>query len=160
VELFSSLSDEELMALAESVKPAPFARGEMITQQGKKAHWLYVLTSGEAEVKVTRDGTEKHVAHIVAPNFFGEMALMTGAAREATVIAASDVQCLRVDRDDFSALVRKRPQIATEISAMLAERRVALNAVLEGLSANGADKVREERNLILRAIKDFFGLNA
>jgi small-conductance mechanosensitive channel/CRP-like cAMP-binding protein len=159
--LFAKLSTEERARLAEGVRPAPFAAGEVITRQGAAAHWLYILTKGEAEVRIAGpDGTDTKVADIKAPSFFGEMALMTGAAREATVIAMTDVECLRVDKDDFRDIVARRPEIAQEISTVLAQRRVELFAVRDHLDADAKKKkIVTERGRILESIRDFFGLN-
>jgi small-conductance mechanosensitive channel/CRP-like cAMP-binding protein len=159
--LFAKLSAEEKARLAEGMRPAPFSAGEVITRQGAAAHWLYILTKGSAEVKFAgSDGTESKVADIGAPSFFGEMALMTGAAREATVVAKTDVECLRVDKDDFKDIVSRRPEIAQEISTVLAQRRVELVAVRDHLDADAKKrKMVTERGRILESIRDFFGLN-
>jgi small-conductance mechanosensitive channel/CRP-like cAMP-binding protein len=159
--LFSRLSEEERLRLAEGVRPAPFAAGEIITRQGARAHWLYILTKGEAEVRIARaDGEERKVAEIKAPSFFGEMALMTGAAREATVVAKTDVECLRVDKNDFRDILARRPEIAEEVSTVLAQRRVELEAVRDHLDADAKKrKLVTERGRILESIRDFFGLN-
>jgi CRP-like cAMP-binding protein/small-conductance mechanosensitive channel len=160
VELFARLSDEERRSLAEAVRPAPFARDEVITRQGATAHWLYILTKGSAEVRVTGEaGREQRVADISAPSFFGEMALMTGEPREATVVAKTDVECLRLDKDDFKAVLAHRPEIAQEMSVILAQRRVELVAVRENLDAEAKNrKLVTERSRILGSIRDFFGL--
>jgi small-conductance mechanosensitive channel/CRP-like cAMP-binding protein len=159
--LFSRLSEEERIRLAEGVRPAPFSAGEIITRQGAAAHWLYILTKGEAEVRIAGpDGDERKVAEIKAPSFFGEMALMTGAAREATVVARTDVECLRVDKDDFKEILARRPEIAQEMSTVLAQRRVELVAVRDHLDAEAKKrKMVTERGRILESIRDFFGLN-
>lgn len=160
VELFSRLSDDEFGILTESAKPAPFVRGEVVTRQGAKAHWLYVLMSGQVEVRVVSiDGLERRVAVLEAPSFFGEMALMTGAPREATVIAMTDVECLRVDKDDFREVLALRPELVNEISSTLAQRRVELESVRDNLDADSKRRrVVTERGRILASIKDFFGL--
>src|SRR5262249_55449021 len=63
--LFAKLSEEEKARLAERARPAPFSAGEVITRQGAPAHWLYILTKGEAEVRITgSDGDERKVAEI------------------------------------------------------------------------------------------------
>jgi CRP-like cAMP-binding protein/small-conductance mechanosensitive channel len=158
--LFSRLSPEEKIDLAEAVRVAPFSAGEVITRQGATAHWLYILTKGEAEVRVSgSDGEDRKVAELHAPSFFGEMALMTGEPREATVVARSDVECLRVDKDDFKGILARRPEIAQEMSTILAQRRVELVAVRENLDAEGKKrKMVTERGRILESIRDFFGL--
>lgn len=161
VDLFAQLSAEELDRLADSAKLAPFVRGEVVTRQGAKANWLYVLTRGEVEVMVANsDGVDRHVAVLTAPSFFGEMALVTGAPREATVIARVDSECLRVDKDDFHEVLARRPELAQEISEILAQRRVELTSARENLDADSRSRrVQSERKRILEAIRDFFGMD-
>jgi small-conductance mechanosensitive channel len=160
VALFSKLSDEELAILAESAKIAPFVKGEIITRQGAKAHWLYVLVEGDVEVCVAgEDKQERRVAVVSSPGFFGEMALMTGAAREATVIAMNEVECLRVDKKDFSKVLEHRPELAQDISKTLAQRRIELEAVRENLDAAAKRRRAEtESSRILASIREFFAL--
>jgi CRP-like cAMP-binding protein len=161
VELFAHLSDDERSKLAHAVRVAPFSAGEVVTRQGSAAHWLYILTKGRAEVRLTAaSGEEKKVAELKAPSFFGEMALMTGAPREATVVALCDVECLRVDKDDFRDILASRPEIAKEMSTILAQRRVELVAVRDNLDAEAKKrKMVTEGSKILESIRDFFGLN-
>ena len=160
VELFDSLTDEEREFVVSRLTYAPFAKGETMTRQGAVAHWLYVLASGTAEVLVSADdGTTKVVAAISGPSFFGEMGLMAGEPRFASVAATSDTECYRLDKEGFQEILRARPEIAKQISGLLARRRVELIAVREGLDAD-AKKAREatEQERILNRIETFFGL--
>ncbi|OGQ11456.1 MAG: hypothetical protein A2138_07265, partial [Deltaproteobacteria bacterium RBG_16_71_12] len=104
VELFAPLDDAELERLADALHPAPFTKGEVLTRQGAEAHWLYLLIAGEAAVRVAKDGIETEVARIGAGSFFGEMSLMTGEPRSATVVAITDVECYRLDAAAFRDL--------------------------------------------------------
>jgi len=160
IDLFANLSEDEQRTLAASARLAPFSPREVITRQGATAHWLYVLLKGSAAVRVTAPGgEEREVAVLKAPNFFGEMALMTGQPREATVIAQDEVECLRVDRKDLEGIIQRRPEIATEISGVLAARRVELAAAREGLDSNAKNqRLTSERTRILHSIRDFFAL--
>jgi small-conductance mechanosensitive channel/CRP-like cAMP-binding protein len=160
IDLFANLSEDEQRILASSARLAPFSPYEVITRQGATAHWLYVLLKGTAAVRVaTNEGEERQVAVLEAPSFFGEMALMTGQPREATVIAECDVECLRVDRKDLESIIKNRPEIASEISVVLAKRRVELAAVREGLDADAKrQRLSSEHTRILHAIRDFFAL--
>ena len=160
IDLFANLSEDEQRILASSARLAPFSPKEVITRQGATAHWLYVLLKGTAAVRVsTGEGEDRQVAVLEAPNFFGEMALMTGQPREATVVAECDVECLRVDRKDLEGIIKQRPEIATEISEVLAKRRVELLAVREGLDSEAqSQRLRSEHRRILHAIRDFFAL--
>lgn len=91
LELFSGLSDAERTELARTMKYAPFAEGEVMTRQGAEAHWLYLMEDGKAVVRVSDGLNDREVAQLAGPCFFGEMSLLTGEPRSATVIADSNV---------------------------------------------------------------------
>lgn len=159
IELFGHLDDAERRALAHTARRTPFGRAEVITRQGAKANWLYVLSKGEAEVRVATAEGDKRVAVLTAPSFFGEMALMTGQPREATVVALTEVECLRIDKADFQGILQKRPAIAERISEILAARRVELDAARGGLDPEAhSQRLSHENVRILRGIREFFGL--
>ncbi|MGZ5481775.1 MAG: cyclic nucleotide-binding domain-containing protein [Pyrinomonadaceae bacterium] len=161
VELFQSLTDEERQALAERLRTAPFVRGEAMTRQGAEAHWLYLIKKGDAEVRVSVDGNlSEQVATLHAGDFFGEMGMMTGEPRSATVIALSDVECYRVDKGAFHDIMHSRPEIAEDISHVLARRRVELDAAREGLNEEAKrERMRHHQGALLQRIKNFFALS-
>jgi CRP-like cAMP-binding protein len=161
VELFRMLTDEERHNLATGLKVAPFVRGEAMTRQGAEAHWLYLIIKGEAEVRVTVDGTgnSERVATLSGGDFFGEMGLMTGEPRSATVLALTDVECYRLDKETFQQTLKSRPEIAEDISRVLARRRVELEATKEGLSEEAKrQRIRRHEHDLLKRIQNFFTL--
>jgi CRP-like cAMP-binding protein len=160
VELFHTLTDEERRRLAEEMSVAPFARGEAITRQGAEAHWLYIMTRGEAEVRVAVDGNlSKKVATLHKGDFFGEMGLMTGEPRTATIIAQTAVECYRLDKGAFHEIIKRRPKIAEDISHVLARRRVELEAVREGLNEEAMrQRMSHTQGDLLKRIRNFFTL--
>lgn len=161
LELFDSLSDEEQRQMAEGLQYAPFSPGEVMTRQGAVAHFLYIITSGKAEIRRKNDsGQSVVVATIQGPTFFGEMGLMTGELRQADVVALTHVECYRLDKESFQTVIVARPEIAKRISEVLASRRVELVAKQENLDA-AAMKARQasESDRILKRIEDFFGLD-
>lgn len=161
VELFARLNPEDRTRLAEGMRPAPFGRGELITRQDSAAHWLYVLSRGEVEVRVRgASGVEKLVSRIVAPDVFGEMGVMTGERRTASVFAATEVLCYRIDKELFKAVLRNRPEMAEVISQVMARRRVELASVRENLDAEAKQRMmKQERKQLLSSIQSFFGLD-
>jgi small-conductance mechanosensitive channel/CRP-like cAMP-binding protein len=161
VELFHTLTDEERRALAERMTVAPFVKGEAMTRQGAEAHWLYIMTEGDAEVRIAVDGNlNKKVADLHAGDFFGEMGLMTGERRFATVIALTDAECYRLDKQSFQDILQRRPQLAEDISHILARRRVELDAVREGLNEEAKRKrMSHTQGDLLKRIRAFFTLN-
>lgn len=160
VTFLAPLRQEELESIAESLKYAPFAAGETMTRQGSVAHWLYILVEGTAEVRLQKEGGPgRVVATLRAPDFFGEMGLMTGEPRSATVVALTDVECYRLDKDMFHSILRDRPEIASDISALLAERRLAIAAALhDDDDADPKSSLDFESNRLLGTIRGFFGL--
>jgi len=162
VDLFSGLTDDEIRNLAPHLRPAPFAKGEVITRQGAKAHWLYLITKGEAEVRISLDGVEfgEQVSSLHEGDFFGERGMMTGEARSATVIALTDVECYRLDKDAFHEILRERPELAEDVSAVLAKRQVQLEAKLEDLNQEAQHaRLRQHHSDLLRRIRGFFRLD-
>ena len=161
VELFRALTDEEKNALALHLRVAPFVRGEAITRQGAQAHWLYIITKGEAEVHVTVDGSNagERVAELHEGDFFGEMGMMTGEPRSATVSALTDVECYRLDKEAFDEILSRRPEIAEDISQILARRRAELEAIREGLNEEAKRaRMRRHQGDLLDRIRKFFTL--
>ncbi len=168
VTLFQALTEDELRTLAEGMSHVLYTNGELITRQGAVAHWLYVMTGGSAQIRTTIDVDRtgplapqtKVVAELAAPDFFGEMGLMTGEPRLADVVATGDVECFRLGKTTFERVLLGRPEIALLLSEKLATRRVELLAVRENLDVT-AQKARQasERDRILEGIKSFFGLS-
>jgi small-conductance mechanosensitive channel/CRP-like cAMP-binding protein len=160
IDLFSALSDEEREQLADGLRVAPFARGETITRQGRDAHWLYIIAEGEAVVKVSApDGPDREVARLQAGQFFGEMSLLTGAPRSATVVAGTDVECFRLDRATFQRLLDRRPEIAEHVAEVLAKRRVELAGVRDNLDQDAQNRrLRDTQTDLLGKIRRFFAM--
>lgn len=156
-DLFSMLNEDELTRLVPYLSHAPFARAEVMTRQGAEANWLYLLVRGSARVELALpDGDAKVVARLTAPDYFGEIALLTGERRSASVFAESDCACWRLDRDEFKAVVQARPEIASELSRILALRRQSL---AQAESEGGAPRsLASEQAAILAKITRFFGL--
>ncbi|WP_179958366.1 mechanosensitive ion channel family protein [Chitinimonas arctica] len=123
VALFADFTSEEREHLAEQLSFAPFEAGDVISRQGAVAHWLYILTLGEVDVWNHYDTPQAELlGHLKAGGFFGEMGLMTGAPRSATVVAGSYVECYRLDRAGFQAILTARPALADALSSILAQR--------------------------------------
>lgn len=160
IDLFAPLDEGERQTIAERLVHAPFARGDVMTRQGSEAHWLYIIAGGQADVVWEAPTGEKRVLTRLPPgSTFGEMGLMTGAPRSATVVAASDVECYRLDKSGFEDILHQRHAIADSMSHILAQR---LQQNEERLSAFARERSDSERarhpSAILQRMRDFFGL--
>ena len=162
LELFKPLTDDETHALAAQLRPAPMAVGDVITRQGEPSDSLYILARGD--VAIYRDGEHegrKLLAKLPAPAFFGEMGLLTGQARTATILAESEVLCYRLDKSGFEAIIQARPELAEAMSRTVAERQAANDATLASLSAEARAQATGTRaSELVRRIRQFFGLGA
>jgi CRP-like cAMP-binding protein len=155
VELFAPLSEAERASLARHLVYAPFVAGDVMTRQGAVAHWLYLIVAGEAEVWLETPAGRERIATISSGGVFGEMGMMTGAPRTATVIARSDVICYRLDKAGFAEIINARPDVADGISKVLARR----HDELVGLMAAGKNAPPAVQHAdILARIRSFFGL--
>jgi CRP-like cAMP-binding protein len=121
--LFRDLSDGERIELAAGLTRAPFARGEVLTRAGAEGHHLYVISSGTVSVRADDGGEEHELAKLSGGEFFGEMSLLTGAPRSATVVALTDVECYRLDAEVFQRLLSRREDLAEKVAQALSERR-------------------------------------
>ena len=157
VEVFASLNEEELRELAESLRPTPFIRGDVMTRQGAVAHWLYLLVNGEADIWYEAGNADRrHLTTLQAGDVFGEMGLMTGEPRRATVTAKTDALCYRLDKSGFEKILRARPEIAQECARILGEREHQLATVRQEKPV----PAQEHEARILAGIKRFFGLTS
>ncbi|HEY1086059.1 MAG TPA: cyclic nucleotide-binding domain-containing protein, partial [Archangium sp.] len=94
------------------------------------------------------------------PCFFGEMSLLTGEPRSATVVAEGEVECFRLDKVAVQHLIEKRPALAEQLATLLAERQVKLQSVKEGLTADVArERAKREANALLTRIRSFFAID-
>jgi small-conductance mechanosensitive channel/CRP-like cAMP-binding protein len=162
VELFKDMNDEERRKLAERLRIALFMKGELMTRQGAEAHWLYILTKGSAEVFVSTDAGEQRPVHVMrAGDFFGEMSLLTGAPRTASLRALEDSECYRLDREAFNDILQGRPEIAHYLSELLARRKVEIEAIRQDLDAAArASMIQHQQRSIFDSIHKLFGLGA
>jgi small-conductance mechanosensitive channel/CRP-like cAMP-binding protein len=161
MDIFAPLTDDERGELATRLRATPFVRGENIVRQGAMGDWLYIMVRGQAQVRVASDDgqSSRPVADLNAGDFFGEMGLMTGGERTASVVAQSDVSCYRLDKNDLTDILSKRPEIAEDMAKVLAKRRAELDAVREGLNEEAMrQRMRNNQVDLLHRIRRFFTL--
>lgn len=160
VDLLAGLNADELRTVAERLTYSPFAQGEIITRQGNVAHWLYILTAGDADIVADAEGQERRFINSLGKgSFFGEAGLLTGAPRSATVVARTNVECYRLDKASFEGILMSRPELAEQMSHVMAARQGALAAAIAGHDAAARDHAGKSAEWLER-IRSFFGLSA
>ena len=111
VSLFAGCSDDDVRDIAAIAHLLSFEDGAVIVPEGEEGQGFYLIMSGEAAV--VQRGSE--ISRLGAGEFFGEIALIEGTPRTASVIAVGSVVCLGILRADFRPLLIRQPRIALRI---------------------------------------------
>jgi small-conductance mechanosensitive channel/CRP-like cAMP-binding protein len=157
--LLDPLDEAQIGQLAAGATVKRFAIGETLMHEGEEGGTLFVLGEGEAEVRVKgADGSPVAVAHRQAGDIMGEMSLLTGAPRSASVVATAEVEAIVVDKATFGEVLLGDPKIAERLSEILAARELEqLTRVAEaGARMPTPANMRDE---ILGRIRHFFALS-
>jgi CRP-like cAMP-binding protein len=156
-DVFGVLSEGELHHLAERMKRLTYGPGEVVVRQGDEADSLYVVNNGRLRVMLRgeeEDSRNEEVAMLEPGAVFGEMSLLLGGKRTASVIAAGQVECDRLDKEVFAEVVHNRPGVLDQICAVLADRYRGLAEARERLSVAAT----AEPSDFLTLIQSFFGI--
>ncbi len=136
VELFSELSEEQIGMLADLVVSQNFNRDETVVLEGDDSvQALYLIASGSVQVYMTGvDGRETILSFLERGDFFGEMSLIDGEPRSASVRTVTDAQMLIIHRESFLKLIRQSPEIAMGLLSELSKRLRKANRQIGSLS--------------------------
>ncbi len=138
--LFASLDDIVIGSILEEMEWFSLPGGRKLFRQGDPANALYLVTSGCLAVVMRHaDGRETKVAQVHAGETVGEMALISGDPRSATVVAMRDSSLLRIGRDSFEGLIRRHPDAMFHLSKQLVGRLVSANRAMG--AADGAKTI-------------------
>jgi CRP-like cAMP-binding protein len=116
--LFSSCTDDELREISRLSTPMQFKTGEVLAREGHAGHELVVILEGNAQVSIGG----KHIATLGPGDFFGEVSLLDGGPRTATVTAESEIDAEVISRREFASLLEAAPSIARKLLEGLATR--------------------------------------
>ena len=158
LDLLSPLSAEQREHLLESPHILRFGRGELIIKQGNDGCSMFVILSGELEVLVNKDEREMHVATLLPGEAFGEMCMLTGEARSATVVAKNDSLIWEIRRAEMQPLLQENLELAARMSELLARRKMETEGILAAQApAHVAHaQTKEYANGVLRKIRSLF----
>jgi CRP-like cAMP-binding protein len=122
LKLLTGLSTNQLEDVSRKLKPVRFRQGEVIIRENTPGDQMFFIESGRVRV-VHGEGSQRLVlAELRAGDLFGEMALLTGSPRSASVIAESEVDLWSLSQADFDELVTAYPNLALALSRLLSER--------------------------------------
>ncbi len=157
-EFLSPLDDSQKSRLLDHARIVRFGRGEKIIRQGSDGSSMFVIIHGEVDVVLHANGTDTTVATLRAGDAFGEMCLLTGEKRTATIIARADCELWEIERADIQPLLQESQSLADHLGELLARRRMATENILAAQTPPQVveQKRREYTQNITRKIRALF----
>lgn len=157
--IFTTLNERELTALIGNAKKGIYGPPEQIVKQGDEGSSLFYIAEGHLEVLIDQeDGSKLKVAELKSGDIFGEMALLTGQKRTATVVANTEVAVYEISKEIISPVIEHRREILNDMSLLLAQREV--ENYLKKLDYKDQDrdrKLEEAESKFMQLIGQFFG---
>jgi CRP-like cAMP-binding protein len=159
IDLFRPFTNEQLENLAGQLEYLPYAQSDIIFREGDDEHCLYVIADGTARVHVTdENGRLQHALSLGSGEFFGEMGLLTGAPRAATVTADTALECYRLGKNDFSKVLEEQDSIIEEMTRIMVSRQGVLQKAREEVHSGDGNTVQTHGHReLVSLIKHFFG---
>jgi small-conductance mechanosensitive channel len=159
VDFFDALPERVLARLAENSEVRLYAPDENVIVQGAEGNELFILLDGAARVLVATDDAEPaEVARLEPGKVFGEMSLLTGEKRSATVKAGARCELLVVGHEALRPLLKDMPELAERISEVLAKRRKQLDEQAESSRTPTVEEKAPRDPALLSKIKQLFSL--
>jgi len=158
--LFECLSDDQIDTMVKQSRLNHFGRGERVIEEGADGDSMFVLLRGAAKVSVAKNGSSIAVANLNSGDCFGEMSLLTGEKRSATVRADGDCYVMEIGKEVMSGIIRESPDCLRQLSEILATRKMETEGIIKEATPTAATaaKEREYSANFLRKLKTFFEL--
>jgi CRP-like cAMP-binding protein len=153
------LADPDLFELASHLQHLSFASGEHVIRQGDAGDSMYFIVDGKVGISLSSsDGIDRQVSIMEPGDFFGEASLLTGECRNASAVALSRVDCYRLDKAGLHGFIKRLPDLAEDMSVVMAHRQMELEMVRERLDRETAlRREAQSQNELLTRIRRFFG---
>lgn len=146
------LPQEHLDQLLADARLLRFGRGERIIEEGKEGRSMFILVRGSADVFVKVNDEQRHVATLRDGDYCGEMSLLTGEPRSATVKALTDCEMWELGKDTLADILAENTTLVDRLSEILAKRKMEVDGIIEASLAE--DEKNETVNRYKRTLLD------
>lgn len=158
VPFFAALPDDVRAILARDASLVRYGAGERVVSQGEAGDACYVVDEGELAVLVAHGADQQQVAVLRAGDLFGEMSLLTGEPRAATVRALGDARLVVVGSSSLRSALERAPDLATRLAEVVTLRREGLLEARAALDAASRARVEAGSHRLRALIRRFFQL--
>jgi CRP-like cAMP-binding protein len=158
VDFLDVLPPEAHRALAAAAVVRLYAPGEVIVSYGETSGELYIIDRGTVVVELPReDRSAREIARLGSGKFFGEMGLMTGEQRKATVRAADECELIVISHEAFHSTLAENAGVIEKISELLLSRQAELDAAIDSRDTM-VEPMQDRSKRLISQIKSFFKL--
>jgi small-conductance mechanosensitive channel len=158
--LFDCLNDAQLDNVLHSARINHYGRGERVIQEGVEGDSMFIMLRGTAHVSVLRNGAAIRLGVLRSGDCFGEMSLLTGEPRSATIRADADCEVLEISKEVMAGVLRDSPQCLTQLSELLAKRKLEGEGIVKDATQPHDQGIKENeyRATFLRRLRAVFEL--
>ena len=162
INLFKTLPEEGILQLSQALAPRQLKANETIVKAGEYGDSMYIIAEGVLEVFLDIEATTDNVCiSTMSPgDYFGEMSLITGSPRSATVISKTTALIYEINKDSLEPLFESYPFLPEVIAQTVAERDILRESVVAKAEQKLAleDRQAEAKDQLLERIQRFFQL--
>lgn len=156
--IFNFLDDKQAGELLGAGKHTLFAASEQIVRQGEEGASMFLLVKGHVDVSIAREGQNVTVATLNAGDCLGEMCVLTGEKRSATVTARDEVAAIEIKKDAMARLLTAHPALLNGLTDVLVKRQLANEKLALGTASPA--RIDSTRTSVLRRLRVFFELGS
>ena len=152
IPLFAETLDQvELDHLAAESRVVVFPAGALVMAEGDFGASMFAIVEGSVAVTLhDRRGDERGVAELHGGEFFGEMSLLTGQRRSATVVASTDLTAIEITKVVLEELFARSPELIDRFGGVLAGRQAQLSRIAADVPGHRADVISQIRRFFAR----------
>jgi len=160
IELFKPFSEKDRNFIIERFKHLHYRAGQTIVQQGDVGNSLFIIVEGVVSISLEIENNQKvELGRLGAENIFGEIALLTGETRSASVISLTDTHLLEIGKKDIAPLIEAQPEISKLLGEVLTQRKQMTHSILSNIN-NPEPENTEIPKRIVSKILNYFGLKS
>jgi len=158
LDLFAAFDDAEIAELGQAMRRRHLVAGEPAVHQGEDGESLFVIAEGVFDVQLAGEREPVRLDRLRPGDLFGEMSLLTGQPRSASVVACTDAVVFELDRGHLDPVLRRRPELAQQLADLMARRQTRNDAARNrrGAGVPGPSPVASQD--LLARLRGFFKL--